>query len=152
MFGFNAGVNAYARVGVETGVAAASPARLIVMLYEGAITAGHLAIKHIREQDYEGKSADLTKAISIIDNGLRASLDKKAGGEIASSLDSLYVYMINRLYSANQHNDIAAVEEVIRLLNELNEAWSELAGQPQLVSAANNAVQHNQYSLEKAYS
>ena len=152
MFGFNAGVNAYARVGVETGVVAASPTRLVVMLYEGAVTACNLAIKHIREQDYASKSADLTKAISIIENGLRASLDKKAGGEIANSLDSLYAYMGNRLYIANSQSDIAVVEEVLRLLNELNEAWSELASQPPSANPVQNTSPQNQHGLEKAYS
>ncbi|MGY1489782.1 flagellar export chaperone FliS [Methylobacillus pratensis] len=152
MFGFNAGVNAYAKVGIETGVVAASPTRLIVMLYEGAIAACNLAIKHIREQDYASKSADLTKAISIIENGLRASLDSKAGGEIANSLDSLYAYMSKRLYLANSQSDIAAVEEVVRLLNELNEAWSALAGQSPDAAPRQDIQQQNQHQLEKAYS
>ncbi|MCB5189257.1 flagellar export chaperone FliS [Methylobacillus arboreus] len=154
MFGFNAGVNAYARVGVETGVIAANPSRLIVMLYEGAITACNLAIKHIREQDFASKSADLTKAISIIENGLRASLDKKGGGEIAESLDSLYIYMGKRLYFANSKSDIGAVEEVVKLLNELNEAWTSLASQPPVAQDARptNIQQQNHPNLEKAYS
>ncbi|ABE50250.1 flagellar export chaperone FliS [Methylobacillus flagellatus] len=152
MFGLNAGVNAYAKVGVETGVVAASPARLIVMLYEGAIAACNLAIKHIRERDYAGKSADLTKAISIIENGLRASLDSKGGGEIAESLDALYVYMSKRLYLANSQSDIAAVEEVVRLLNELNEAWSALASQSAGAVPRQEPQQHSQRQLEKAYS
>lgn len=158
MFGYNGGVNAYARVGVETGVVAASPARLIVMLYEGAIAACSLAIKHMRENNYAAKSADITKAITIIDNGLRASLDKSAGGDIAQSLDRLYEYMSGRLYNANSKSDIAAVEEVIKLLKDLNEAWTALgdqtaasqdpAGQQTL---ANQAAQQKNH-LAKAYS
>lgn len=158
MFGYNGGVNAYARVGVETGVVAASPARLIVMLYEGAIAACSLAIKHMRENNYAAKSADLTKAITIIDNGLRSSLDKTSGGEIAQSLDRLYEYMSTRLYSANSKSDIAAVEEVIKLLKDLNEAWVALGEQPAAGQASaghqnvgNQAVQQQNH-LAKAYS
>ncbi|WP_025872919.1 flagellar export chaperone FliS [Methylobacillus glycogenes] len=157
MFGYNGGVNAYARVGVETGVVAASPARLIVMLYDGAIAACSLAIKHMRENNYAAKSADLTKAITIIDNGLRASLDQKSGGEIAQSLDSLYEYMSGRLYNANSKSDIAAVEEVIKLLKDLNEAWTALGEQPAVQANAANQTQGNQAvqqqnHLAKAYS
>ncbi|WP_334107079.1 flagellar export chaperone FliS [Methylobacillus sp.] len=151
MFGFNAGVNAYARVGVETGVVAANPTRLIVMLYEGAIAACNMAIKHIREQNYADKSAALTKAISIIENGLRASLDKQSGAAIAESLDSLYAYMAGRLYNANSQSDIAAVEEVVKLLNELNEAWTALANQPVTAATTQATQQPSQRYLEKAY-
>lgn len=157
MFGYNGGVNAYARVGVETGVVAASPARLIVMLYEGAIAACSLAIKHMRENNYAAKSADLTKAITIIDNGLRSSLDKSSGGEIAESLDRLYEYMSGRLYNANSKSDIAAVEEVIKLLKDLNEAWTALGEQPAGAQASTgnqlgNQAAQQQNHLAKAYS
>ncbi|MCB5188014.1 flagellar export chaperone FliS [Methylobacillus caricis] len=144
MFGFNAGVNEYARVGVETGVVSANPSRLIVMMYEGAIAACNMAIKHIAEQDIAGKSAALSKAIMIIESGLRLSLDKNAGGEIAESLDSLYAYMSNRLYMANLKRDIEPVEEVVRLLNDLNDAWVVLANNPVATQSARNpAAQHN---------
>ncbi len=53
------------------------------------------------------KGKSISKAIQIIDNGLRASLDKKAGGEIAEGLDALYEYMGARLLTANLNNDLA---------------------------------------------
>ena len=91
MFGLNQrGVNVYAKVGLETGVVAASPNKLIVMLYEGAISACYSAITYMQKEDIPNKGAMLSKAISIIESGLRLSLDKKVGGEIAESLDALY--------------------------------------------------------------
>lgn len=127
MFSLNQqGINSYAKIGIETGVLAASPVKLIVMLYEGAISACHSAIGHMKSQDIEHKGAMLTKSILIIESGLRVSLDKKAGGEIAESLDALYVYMSSKLTSANVRNDPALVEEVIKLLNELKSAWEAI--------------------------
>jgi flagellar protein FliS len=127
MFGLNQkGVNGYAKVSIETGVLAASPVRLIVMLYDGAITACHSAIGSMQRKEIEQKGAMLSRAIMIIESGLRLSLDKKAGGEIAESLDALYVYMSSRLASANVRNQPEQVQEVIKLLLDLKSAWEAI--------------------------
>ncbi len=63
----------------------------------------------------------------IIESGLRLSLDKSSGGEIAQSLDALYAYMSDRLYIANIRNQPEAIEEVIHLLNDLKAAWESIA-------------------------
>lgn len=120
------GTHQYARVGLETGVVAASPHQLILMLYDGAISACIMAIPHMRNRDFEKKGALITKAIMIIESGLRLSLDKKVGGEIALSLDALYAYMGDRLFVANRKNEIEPVEEVVRLLKELKSAWEAI--------------------------
>lgn len=120
-------INQYTRVGIETGVAAANPAKLVVMLYEGAIVAAHSAINHMKKKEISQKSAMVSKAIMIIESGLRLSLDKSAGGEIAQSLDALYAYMSDRLYIANIRNQPEAIEEVIHLLNDLKSAWESIA-------------------------
>jgi len=120
------GANAYAKVGIETGVASASPHKLIVMLYEGAIIAISTAIRQMKSGDIPGKGQSISKAIMIIDNGLRASLDKKVGGDIAISLDSLYEYMGDRLMIANLKNQPEILEEVQRLLQDLKGAWDAI--------------------------
>lgn len=127
MFGLNQrGVNGYAKVSMETGVLAASPVKLIIMLYDGAITACHSAIKHMEHQDILSKGTMLSKAIMIIESGLRLSLDKRAGGEIAVSLDALYAYMSKQLTLANIQNNPDTVNEVIKLLTELKGAWEAI--------------------------
>jgi len=113
------GANAYAKVGIETGVIAASPHKLIVMLFEGAIVAISNAMQFMENGDIAGKGNSISKAIAIIENGLRASLDKKAGGEIAISLDALYEYMNSRLVEANAKNNLAYLTEVQNLLRDL---------------------------------
>ncbi|HWU34315.1 MAG TPA: flagellar export chaperone FliS [Methylovorus sp.] len=129
MFGSSRGVNEYSRVGVETGVVSADPHKLVVMLYEGALTACHTAIMHMEAKEIERKGAMISKAIMIIESGLRLSLDKKAGGEIAASLDALYGYMSDRLYMANIKNDPSLIQEVIRLLGDLKSAWEAIGTQ-----------------------
>ena len=123
------GANAYSNIGVETGVMAAGPHKLILMLFEGARIAVSFALTHMRQGDVSAKGEAISKAINIVDNGLKASLDVEAGGEMALQLDALYEYMSNRLLLANLKNKPELLEEVGRLLAELQEAW-ELIAQP----------------------
>lgn len=121
------GANAYAKVGVETGVVAASPHKLIVMLYEGALVATSSALTHMKSGNIAEKGRAVSKAILIIDSGLRASLDKNAGGDIAVNLDALYEYMSGRLLQANMNNQPELLEEVYALLLDLKSAWEAIA-------------------------
>lgn len=118
--------HAYARVGLETGVVAASPQQLVIMLYEGAELAVRMAIKHLNEGDLAKKSAAISKASTIILEGLRAALDPHQGGDIAQQLDALYDYMNKRLMLAHVKNERAPLEEVLGLLRELHGAWQQI--------------------------
>lgn len=118
--------NAYANVGLETGVVAASPHQLIIMLYEGAELAVRMAIRHMADGHLEKKAAAITKASSIILDGLRAALDPQQGGEIAVQLGALYDYMNQRLTLGHIRNDPAPLEEVLGLLQELHGAWQQI--------------------------
>lgn len=121
------GANAYSKVGMETGVISASPHKLIIMLYEGALEALTLAIQQMKDGEIAAKGRSISKAISIIENGLRASLDKKSGGDIADSLDSLYEYMNGRLILANLHNKEDYLSEVQTLLRDLKTSWEAIS-------------------------
>jgi|EP01034_Spumella_vulgaris_P038752 flagellar secretion chaperone FliS len=151
MFGSRqTGVNAYAKVGMETGVVAASPHKLIVMLFDGALVSISTALMNMRSGNIGEKGKAISKAIMIIDSGLRAALDKKVGGEIAEGLDALYEYMSSRLLTANLKNDPAILEEVQRLLTELRDAWNQIGDTPAVQTpapAANaNAKLINKYA------
>lgn len=143
MFGtMKSGANAYAKVGMETGVIAANPHKLIVMLFEGAQVALNTALKAMASGNIAEKGKAISKAIMIIDNGLRASLDKSVGGQIAANLDALYEYMSSRLLVANLNNQPDVVEEVLGLLNEIKSAWDQIAPQPAGMSPAEPAITH----------
>lgn len=118
--------NAYAAVEIESGVHAADPHKLIAMLYQGALLAIANARNAIQRKDVTAKGTSITKAIMIIGEGLQASLDKNVGGELAQNLDALYSYMCMRLLQANVNNDLAALDEVARLLGELKGAWDSI--------------------------
>jgi len=118
------GANAYARVGVETGVMGASPHRLIAMLYEGARKAIAQARMHLNNGNVAARGEAITKAIRIVEEGLQQSLNLEAGGEIAGRLNALYAYIARRLFDANVQQSEAMLIEADRLLGTLEEAWT----------------------------
>ena len=124
--GFGNRAAAYAKVSVETGVNTADPHKLILMLFDGALLQVRTAGIAMRNKDIPGKGTAISKAIEIIINGLKVSLDMNAGGELAGRLAALYDYMSDRLLYANLHNSQPALDEVAGLLATLREAWAEI--------------------------
>ncbi|MFM0053710.1 flagellar export chaperone FliS [Caballeronia grimmiae] len=131
-----AGANAYARVGVQTGVMGASPHRLIVMLYQGARQAIAQARMHQQQSNIGARGAAIGKAINIVESGLQQALNKEAGGEIAQRLDALYSYMTRRLLEANLKQDEKMLVEVDDLLATLEEAWVGIGPEVAQMTAA----------------
>lgn len=126
---FNQGVRAYAQVKVETAVSTANPVQLVVLLYEGAISAIASAKGEMERRNVAQKAQFINKAIDIVE-GLRNALEFSQGGDIAVSLNDLYLYMVQRLSTANLKNDQAILDEVTSLLRELLGAWEILAKGP----------------------
>ncbi|CAM4052738.1 MULTISPECIES: flagellar export chaperone FliS [Serratia] len=120
------GTQAYAQVSVESGVMGASPHQLIVMLFDGALSALLRARILMNQGNIAGKGLAISKAINIIDNGLKNGLNHEQGGEIADNLAALYDYMKRRLMQANLHNDVAALDEVSGLLENIADAWRQI--------------------------
>ncbi|MDR1351363.1 MAG: flagellar export chaperone FliS [Zoogloeaceae bacterium] len=118
--------SAYAELARESDVRAASPHRLVVLLFEGAASAISVARVHAGEGRFADRSANISKAIDIITNGLKASLDVQAGGELAERLAALYDYMVSRLLWANMKNDVPTLDEVQSLLGEIHDAWRQI--------------------------
>jgi len=130
---------AYARVGLETGVVAANPHRLVLMLFDGAICALSDADMHLTEGRTAQKGEAISRALAIINEGLKASLDHAQGGKIAGDLGDLYDYMSRRLLNASLRNDRAAMLEVAQLLGELRQSWAAI-GEPAAQPTAAPAV------------
>ena len=124
------GAGAYARLGVETQAMSASPHQLICMLFDGAATTIGMARHHMASGDIAAKGKAISKAIAIVDNGLKAGLDAKAAGpegaDLVDRLASLYDYVIRRLLQANLHDDPRALDEAEALLENVASAWREI--------------------------
>ncbi len=141
MFGLmNNPAGAYRKAGIETECATASPHKLVVMLFDGGLAAIAQARQYMRDGKIKEKGEAIGKAIEIIDAGLKASLDYKAGGDLADRMGALYEYMCTRLVYANLRNDPAILDEVAALLKDLKGAWEEIANDPAVASKTRNAA------------
>ena len=118
----------YSQVGVETRVCGADPHQLVAMLFDGFQEAVAQARGALRNGDLAAKGMAIGRAVRILDEGLRAGLDLRAGGTLARDLDDLYRYLGLRLTVANLRNDEAALDECQRLMQPLREAWASIGG------------------------
>jgi len=112
----------YQQMSAHSGVMDASPHRLIQMLLDGSLERILKAKGHMKQSNIAEKGENISSAIAIVE-GLRNSLDMKAGGEISTNLDALYEYISGVLLRANIKNDPSLLDEAGRLLGEIKAAW-----------------------------
>lgn len=106
----------------QTQLQTASPAQLLLMLYDGAIRFVRMGISGIEESNYEKSNINLCKAQAVI-NELIAALNYDY--PIAKTLFQVYEYMLHRLINANLKKDKTPANEVLSYLLDLREAWEE---------------------------
>ena len=119
-------VASYQSVKTHASAEAASPHKLIEMLFDGALERISQAKGAIEYGQIEMRNNKINSAISVV-GGLRESLDHDTGGEISANLDGLYVYVQNTLSKANRANDGALLDEAAALLGEIRSAWVQIA-------------------------
>jgi flagellar protein FliS len=110
----------------SSSVMTASPAQLVVMLYDGAgrflrqaeIAAAEGAWRHAGDR--------LTRADAIVDE-LLITLDTEQGGEIAERLQGIYVFCKRLMIEARVAKDVEKIRRTAALLGDLREAWAEIA-------------------------
>lgn len=108
----------------ETQILTASPGKLLLMLYDGAISAIEGSVDLIKNKtQYDVVNKNLLKAQEILGE-LLASLDFEVGGEFAKNMQSLYAYMMKRLMEANFQKTIEPLDEVLGYMKELRESWA----------------------------
>jgi flagellar protein FliS len=109
-------MNSYFQTKVQT----ASPAQLLILLYDGAIRFCRLGIEAIRGRKYDQANENLLKAQDIV-RELAVTLDRRA--EISKDLLRLYDYFMERLREANLKKAEEPAEEILGYLVELRETW-----------------------------
>jgi len=115
-------------------VITASGVELIVQLYDEVIKNIQLAKLILSKSDklsydeIKNKNKAISKSVNIV-TGLGDSLDMEKGGEIAANLGKLYEFVNMRLLNANLNNDPVMLDEALRVLHELREAWVSILNQ-----------------------
>ncbi|MEX0759824.1 MAG: flagellar export chaperone FliS [Tistlia sp.] len=120
--------NAAAKTYQTQQIMSASPAKLVAMLFDRAISSLKEAIDAIARGDIEARCRSNKRATEIVYH-LYMTLDLERGGEIAANLKNLYSFALRKLPEVDFRNDPQAAEEVIRLLEPLRLSWHELAQQ-----------------------
>lgn len=106
-------------------ISTSSQGRLILMMYEGAIRFVSLALESMEKGDIANQGKYIQKAHDII-NELSLALDFKKGGEVAPRLESLYQFALSQLTLANIKSEKKPLQSVLKILNPLLEAWTQL--------------------------
>ena len=118
----------------KSSVSSASPLRLVIMLYDGALRFMEAGKHAMLRGEIYAQNQNIQKAQSIITE-LMATLDMEQGGEVAGNLASLYSYIYNQLVQANIEDKPEHIDECVGLLRDLRESWAELEAE----STARNA-------------
>lgn len=113
----------YANIGLETEVLSATPERLISLLFRGALTAMAKARHHLQNGNIQGRGMAISKAIDIVESGLKSGVDTERGGEVARHLIEAYELVIRDLMLANLHSDVTRLDTAEKLLADLADAW-----------------------------
>jgi flagellar secretion chaperone FliS len=128
----------------KTEVTTASREKILLMLYEGAIRFTKRARTAMDEKKIAEKGKYISKATAIISE-LMATLDHKAGGELVADLESLYIYMIDKLIEANIQNKPEVLDHVENLLRTLYVAWKDIVENPRADGVPSPGLQKEEY-------
>ena len=118
--------NSYRNVGLETSVSGATPHQLVSLLFDALQQSLVSAKGSIMSGDIPAKGRSISRAVRILEEGLKAGLDAERGGELAVNLRSLYDFCIFRITEANLRNDAAIIDEVIRVIHPVADGWNQI--------------------------
>lgn len=107
----------------QNSIKTASPARLTLMLYDGAIKFCNIGIEAIEAKDVSKAHENIVKAENIILE-LRNSLDMKY--PVAEDFDKVYDYVYRRLYEANLNKDAEILKEATEHIKTMRDTWKEV--------------------------
>ncbi|WP_439411888.1 flagellar export chaperone FliS [Enterobacter ludwigii] len=118
----------YQQLDLTIQTAAASPHQLVLILFKGLMDELVRAKSHLVALRYEKKASSITKCIDIL-NALSSALDFDNGGELAVTIAKTYDYCVYRLYDASNRLSSESIDEVIRILSDIQDGWERMGQQ-----------------------
>ena len=112
-------MNVYQKNAIMT----ASPAELVLMLYEGAIKFCNIAKIGIEQKDYEKANSNIKRARAIIME-LRVTLDHKY--PVWEDFERVYDYIYRRLMDANIEKNNEILDEALGYIREMRDTWKDV--------------------------
>jgi flagellar protein FliS len=101
---------------------------LILMVYDGALSAYRAASKAYHDGDNKKGYDELEKAKRFVTH-LYTTLDSEKGGEIAEQLGKLYAFVINQTNVVEGTKELKLIDDNINVLNNLRQGWLGLKQQ-----------------------
>jgi flagellar protein FliS len=110
----------------STQVGSRSPVELVAMLYDGLMRFLTQARDGLATGDLRAKRAGISGALGVLTE-LQNTLDMEKGGDMAVRLQALYAYISSRVIESNVNRNVAGIEEALKLVAPLREAWTDIA-------------------------
>ena len=118
-------VNAYQHTDIDARVAAANAHEMVRMLLDGLLDEIERTSGFMQRRSFEDKGKSVNKCLNIV-HGLSSMLDLENGGEVANSLNKLYDYCSRQLITASVENSSAALEPIIKVIQNVRAGWANL--------------------------
>lgn len=101
----------------------ASREQLLLMLLDGAVKFTKMGRQAIVDKDIQ-KSHNSLKRVQDIFVELMSTLDQTAG-DWAEKLFNVYAYIKDKLFEANIKKDVAIIDEILPLIENIRDTWNE---------------------------
>ena len=127
---YNNRTSAYQQVEVLS----ASPAQLVVIVYDYLLVQLCRAARGIETKDLELRADALTRANAAVTE-LLSGLDIENGGAIGKQLHGLYMFYLGELIEIGRKNDLKLLNRIRTQISELRSAFAEVATKPNASAA-----------------
>ena len=117
-------MNPYLKQYQRTEVETATPEKVLILLYDGAIQFLNKAIVAIDEKNHQETYNNIVGAERILLEFMN-TIDFEQGGDFAVRLNALYQYFYNQLVEANMKKNKEIVQEVLKFLVDLRLTWKQ---------------------------
>lgn len=112
------------------------PAEIVARLYQALGLSIVTARDAIGGGDRKVQGEQVSRALAIITE-LHAALNMEEGGEISANLNDLYFYLTSEITQGNIKNDPGMMDNAIRTVEPLTEAWVTLAANRKAAATTN---------------